>query len=228
MPVFARHNIGKATANSSELSELMDEKVADIVRQVWSVLEVRAPQVRPGLPSLISQLSDFRPEYEQHLRNKYQHAVRHLVEVNNYPMDAAVRTANRLYETQLGRDLDVVNMGQDLPSILQDLIPDPHLMQFDAWYANLCDTCAERIAYAERHGQHPTFSDPNETPEDTANKQQEIIQGLYDALLPRSRALRKSEYEDAMCVIRYMRGEGDLLPIRVANSVSLMHTAWSR
>lgn len=211
-------------ASGSNQKQYTDE----IVNQVWSIFIQRLPQMRPAPEDITPHLPSIHAAYRQHVLDYYTETVAGMVEIGGNAPDEIPQIIDFMYQQILRKDLHYVKMSSSVPITLEHFIPDPNLGAFDANYRTLCTACAMRIADAEHNGTAPVFADEGETLEETVANQRQILDMMYDMLLPRTQFLRQEDYENAICILDYMEGKTDLLPIDVLNKRSLFHTAWSR
>lgn len=141
-----------------------------------------------------------------------------------------IRQAHVLYEQELARELRCIEYEHDLLTVLEHMVPDPNLRDFDLQVRYAKRLCADAITEGVLTGKSPLRRIGARLRERNIRNYVRNLDAKYEALEPRTQLMRRREYEDAMRMAAFALGEDGIgyesLPIDVRNKVACrLHAA---
>lgn len=222
-------------ASFSSLDAMTQQRVRTAARRVcdetWRLFIECLPRKQHLEEDITPRLSSIRKDFYQKYTVRYCDLVAYVM--RNCHDEAERRsTARFIYEQEMRRNTWCIRREQNVLAILQHLLPDPGVRGFDAEVRRIGRIVAELLPLeADGRTSLPHLLEGTEG-ERLLLEWEEQLRQRYDALEPRSKVLRRREYDGAIGMIAYVLGrEGacyEMMPMGIRNQVACRLHAMDR
>lgn len=208
---------------SPEMQQLIRRDALRICDETWRLFIEYLPQkgrleddITPALPGI---KRDFYSRYTDQYCDLVAYVLRKYDD-----MDEQRASERFLYDQEMRIKTNYVRYEPDLLAILQHLVPDENVPQFDYAVRQIEKVATALIILEHEEGRSLSDILQGTVGEWMLRKWEREIVKYYDALEPRSKVLRQDEYDGACGTIAYVLGEEGarygMMSLRVQNTVA--------